>query len=104
MSRTRTLSDTFYWSDEIRAVELLDWETRPEDFDRLCEFIVTSFAEREGLSRDRLFKILLEEEFRTQLHYCAEAFTEQSTSLVVYVYMRMKHLVVGQPGDRERGK
>jgi hypothetical protein len=38
MSSTRQLRVGF--PEPYRSVELLDWETRPEDFDRLCEFII----------------------------------------------------------------
>src|SRR5688572_11904952 len=75
MSSTRQLRMGF--PDEIRAIELLDWETRPEDFDRLCEFIIGMFGERDHVSRERLFSILREEEFRRELRCCAESFSER---------------------------
>jgi hypothetical protein len=77
-----------------RSIELLDWETRPEDFDRLCEFIIGLFAERDHFSREQLFSILGEQDFRRELRRCAESFSERHKSLVMYVYFRMKFLVL----------
>jgi hypothetical protein len=92
MSSTRKLQ--IEWPEPYRTIELLDWETRPEDFDRLCEFIIGLFKERDHVSRDRLFSILSEQDFRRELRRCAESFTERSRSLVMYVYLRMKLLVL----------
>ena len=102
MSSTRTLTEKIAWTDDMRAIELLDWETRPEDFDRLCEFIIGKFAERDGVSRERLFSILPEDEFRRQIRVCAERFTERFHSLVIFVYLRMKQLVLPQAARRNR--
>jgi hypothetical protein len=90
--------------DGIRAIELLDWETRPEDFERLCEFIIGLFGERDHISRERLFTILTEEDFRQELRRCAESFTERSRSLVMYVYLRMKLLVLPEAARERREK
>lgn len=87
---------------EIRAIELLDWETRPEDFDRLCEFIVELFWERDRYSRDTLFRVLNEKDFRREIRLCAESFPEQSWSLVAHVYFRMKFAVLPNAVRRER--
>ena len=100
MSSTRQLRMGF--PDEIRAIELLDWETCPEDFDRLCEFIIGLFAQRDHVSRERLFSILKEEDFRRELRGCAESFSDRSRSLVMYVYLRMKLLVLPQAVRRTR--
>jgi len=100
MSSTRQLKMGF--PDEIRSIELLDWETRPQDFDRLCEFIIGLFAERDHVSRERLFSILSEEDFRRELRRCAESFKESSRSLVMYVYMRMKLLVLPEAVRQKR--
>src|SRR6266511_1504162 len=100
MSSIRTLTDKIAWTDDIRTIELLDWETRPEDFDRLCEFIIGQFAERDGVTRERLFAVLPEPEFRHQVRVCAERFTEKFLSLVIFVYLRMKQLVLPEaPGQ-----
>lgn len=102
MSSARQLHMSF--PDEVRAIELLDWETRPEDFDRLCEFVIALFAERDHISRDRLFRALDEESFRRELRHCAESFTERSRSLVIYVYLRMKLLVLPEAARQKREK
>jgi hypothetical protein len=88
MSSTRTLTDKIAWTDDLRTIELLDWETRPEDFDRLCEFIIQQFAERDGISREQLFSILPEPEFRRELRLCAEHFTERSLICVPKLFSR----------------
>ena len=89
--------------EPFRTIELLDWETRPEDFDRLCEFIIGLFAERDHVARERLFRILPEEDFRRELRRCADSFTERSRSLAMYVYLRMKLLVMPE-AFRQRKK
>ena len=58
MSSTRTLTEKITWPEDSRAIELLDWETSPEAFDRLCEFIIRQFAVRDGVPRERLFSVL----------------------------------------------
>jgi hypothetical protein len=63
--------------EDILVVESLDWETRLEDFDRLCELVIESFAERDHLVQKRLFRILPEEEFRRQVRNFAAAFAKR---------------------------
>lgn len=104
MSRNRTLSDKFAWTEKLRAIELLDWETRPEDFDQLCVFILQLFAERDAVSRDRLFRILPEAEFRRQLRVCAESFKERHVSLAWSTYLRMKPFVVPKAARRKKDR
>ena len=89
--------------EPFRSIELLDWETRPEDFERLCEFIIDLFAERDHVSRERLLSVLGEAGFRRELRRCAESFTERSQSLVMYVYLRMKLLVLPGAVRQKRG-
>jgi hypothetical protein len=108
MSRKRKLTDRLSWPEDILAVELLDWETQPEDFNRLCRFIIESFAERDHLTRERLFSIVPEEEFRQQVRICAAASaeregTDRPWSLVAYVYLRMKLLVLPRAARHKKG-
>jgi hypothetical protein len=102
MSSMRKLWDKMAWPDDIRAIELLNWESRPEEFNRLCDFIIEKFAERDGISRDRLFSFVPEDEFRRQVRASAELFTERQRSLVMFIYMRMKFLVMPSAGRQER--
>ena len=60
------------------------------------------FAERDGVTRERLFSVLPEEEFRRQLRVCAERFTERFQSLVIFVYLRMKQLVLPEAVRQKR--
>jgi len=101
MSSTRKLTDKIAWTDEIRAIELLEWETRPEDFDRLCEFIIGQFAKRDGATRERLFSVLPEPKFRREVRISAERFTEKFQSLAIFVYLRMKHACIAGGGTAE---
>jgi hypothetical protein len=100
MSSTRQLRPEF--PEPFRTIELLDWETRPEDFDRLCEFIIGLFGERDQVSREQLFSLLKEEDFRRELRGCAESFSDRYRSLIMYVYLRMKLLVLPQAVRRTR--
>jgi hypothetical protein len=102
MSSKRTLTDKIAWTDDLRTIELLDWETRPEDFDRLCEFIIATFAERDGATREQLFSILPEEEFRAEIRVCAELFTERFQSLVGFIHLRMNQLVLPEAARRKK--
>ncbi len=94
MSSSRKLTDRIAWSDEARANELLDWETNAEDFDRLCEVITDTFAERDGMTTEQLYSLLPEEEFRRRLRKEAEEFHERTPSLILFLYFRMKGVVI----------
>lgn len=80
--------------EPFRTVELLDWKSRPEDFERLCEFILDLFAERDQVSREQLFSILQETHFRREIRNSAESCAGRSRSLVICIYLRMKLLVL----------
>ena len=101
MSSLRKLSDRIAWTEEERAVELLDWETRPEHFDLLCERILQAFRQRDGLTREALFERLPEAEFRNQVRFTAERFSERHYSILIFVYMRLKYWVM--PERRRQG-
>lgn len=94
MSSSRKLSERIEWSEETRAIELLDWETRPEDFEKLCARIIRAFQERDGLTPEALFELIPEREFRRQVRLSAEQFTERHISLLIYVHLRLKFLVI----------
>ena len=86
MSSTRTLDSRFAWTDELRAVELLDWETKPEDFDRLCEHIIGLLCER-GWTREGLFALISEDQVRREIRATAQRFQERFVSLPMFVFM-----------------
>src|SRR6185295_18829896 len=86
MSSTRTLDSRFAWTDELRVVELLDWETKPEDFDRLCQHVIGLLCER-GWTRERLFAVIPEEQLRREIRATAQTFEERFVSLPMFVFM-----------------
>ncbi len=94
-------SDDATWPGEVSAIGKLDWRGRPEDFDRLCAFIIRMFAERDGVSRDRLFSTLSEEDFRKHVRHSAERFTDKFQSLAMFVYLRMRLLVLPEAGRQK---
>jgi hypothetical protein len=102
MSSSRKLSDRIAWTDEDRAIELLDWETRPEHFDQLCARILEAFRERDGLTPEALFERIPEVEFRKQVRFSAERFTERHYSILIFVYMRLKYWAIPEL-RRQRG-
>jgi hypothetical protein len=86
MSSARTLDPRFDWTEDQRAIELLDWETRPQDFDRLCHHVIGLLCER-GWTRERLFAVIPEERFRREIRATAEVFEERHISLPMFIFM-----------------
>ena len=86
MGSTRKLSDRLLWSDELRAIELLDWETKPQDFDRLFEHIIGLLREK-GWTRERLFSLIPEKQFRREVRAKAQTFHERFITLPGYIFM-----------------
>ena len=99
MSSRRTLSTRFAWTDESQAFELLDWETRPDHFDQLCEHTLQLLVLRCRITRERVFETLPEAQFRQEVRAAAEMFEERFFSLPMFVYMRLKFVVLP---ERER--
>jgi hypothetical protein len=87
---------------DVGALDLLDWEKRPKDFERFCEFTLRLLEERDGLTRRRLFAVLPEEDFRRELRASVEGRTESGWRLAAYGYFRMKLLVL--PRAVRKGK
>jgi hypothetical protein len=86
MSSTRKLSDKLPLSDELRAIELLDWETKPQDFERLFEHVIGLLSER-GWTREKLFALIPEEQFRREVRGTAQTFQERFITLPGYIFM-----------------
>jgi hypothetical protein len=89
MSSQRILTDSIKFSDEVRAIELLDWETKPDDFDKLFAHVIQTICQRKGISRERIFSTLAEPDLRKEVRRLAEMFQEKHLSLVMYIYMRL---------------
>ena len=86
MSSTRELDDRFAWTEADRAMELLDWETKPEDFDCLCKHVIGLLCDN-GWTREKLFALIPEEQFRREIRATAQTFQERFVSLPMFIYM-----------------
>lgn len=86
MSSTRKLDGRFVWTDEDRATELLDWETKPEDFDRLCQHVFGLLCSRGHWTREKVFALIPEEQLRREIRATAETFEERFISLPMFIY------------------
>src|SRR5258705_13402636 len=84
MSSSRILDPKFSWSEEQRAIELLDWETKPQDFDRLCTHVLDLLNEK-GWTSQRIFDLLPEDQFRHEVHVVAQRFQERYVSLPRFI-------------------
>ena len=93
-------------TNEWHDIESLNWETKPEDFARLCEFIIGLLIERDRTGRNELFALTGgEQQFRAELRGLAESFKERHEAnepseqsplrLVTYVYFTMRHRLWG---------
>jgi len=85
MSSTRNLDRRFAWTDEQRAVEMLDWETKPEDFDRLCEHVIAWLCRKANWTQERLFTLMPEEQMRHEVRAKAQTFEERFISLPMFI-------------------
>jgi hypothetical protein len=86
MSSTRILDRRFAWTEEQQAMELLDWETKPEDFDRLCQHVIELLCDK-GWTREKLFALIPEEQLRREIRATAERFQERYVSLPKFIYI-----------------
>jgi len=80
-------------ANEWEEIERSDWRNDPDDFNRLCDCIADLFLERDKLTREKLFRLISEESFRSNIRQCAEKSTRPD-ALIIYVYLRMKFLVL----------
>jgi hypothetical protein len=104
MSSTRRLSEKVAWDSERRAIELLDWETKQEDFDRLFEYIVTQLTKRNGVTRERLFRVVSEPDLRREVRAAAESFQENHISLPLFIYLHAAAVFhIAPSGAQTRG-
>jgi hypothetical protein len=106
MSSTRKLDGRFAWTDDDRAMELLDWETKPEDFDRLCQHVIGLLCSRGKWTREKLFALIPEEQLRREIRATAERFQERfvSVPMFIYILLRTRRLPQIARQKRERGQ
>jgi hypothetical protein len=84
-SRARATSRADLWS-----FDRLDWENDPDVFGRLCDSVITLFAERDGVSRESLFAIINHRKFAREVRIHARNFRPRTTGLVPYIYLHVK--------------
>lgn len=104
MSSTRKLDSRFAWKEEDRAIELLDWETKPEDFERLCQYVIGLLCDRGHWTRKRLFALIPEEQLRREVRATAETFQERFVSLPMFIYMWLHTGRIPQISRQKRGE
>jgi hypothetical protein len=104
MSSTRNLDSRFAWTEEDRAIELLDWETKPEDSDRLCQHVIDLLWDRGHWTREKLFALIPEEQLRREIRATAETFQERFVSLPMFVYMWFHTRRLPQISRQKRGE
>lgn len=75
------------WTDEARVIELLDWETKPEDFDCLYQHVIGLLCSRGHWTREKLFALMPEEQMRLEIRATAERFEERFMSLPMFIYL-----------------
>ena len=88
---------------DIAEAKSLDWKARPQDFDKLCEFVITLLSERDGVTRERLFALLPEPDFRREVRHSLERRKEQGFSLAAYAYTRVKFIVLPDATRKRKG-
>ena len=84
------------WTDELRAIELLDWETKPEDFDRLYEHVIGLLLTRTHKTREQLLRLMSEDELRREVRTTAERFEERFMSISMFIYMWLRFQALPQ--------
>ena len=101
-SSSRKLSENFAWDDESRSIELLDWENKPEDFDRLYARVVGLLVSREGWTHEKLSAVVSEGDLHREVRNIAGQFQERLVSLPMFIYLRLKFLRLPQLRRRRR--
>jgi hypothetical protein len=104
MSSTRTLDSRFAWTDKDRVIELLDWATNPEDFDRLCQHVIGLLHDRGHWTRAKLFALITEEQLRREIRATAERFHERFVSLPMFIYVWLHTARLPQISRQNRGE
>jgi hypothetical protein len=88
------------WLEQLRR---LDWKNSEKDFLELCDGVIGLLGRRDGLSSEKLFKILPEQDFRHEVRIAADRAEGRKIPLayiVGYIYLRMKIIIL--PGALKR--
>jgi hypothetical protein len=104
MSSTRKLDGRFDWTDEDRAMELLDWETKPEAFAHLCEHVIALLCNRGHWTREKLSALIPEEQLCREIRTTAERFQEQFVSLPMFIYMWLHTARLPELARQKKGR
>jgi hypothetical protein len=92
------------WTDETRVIELLDWETKPEDFDRLYQHVIGLLCSRGHWTREKLFELMPEEQMQLEIRATAERFEERFMSLPMFIYMWLHTGRLPQLSQEKKGR
>ena len=85
MSEAKRITDA-----DIAEAKSLDWKANPEHFDKFCEFVITLFSERDGLTREGLFSLLPEPEFRRAVQKAMDRRDYHGMLTAGYAYMHIR--------------
>jgi hypothetical protein len=91
--------------DWLERVGRLDWKNSEKDFLEVCDAVVGLLARRDGLSSEKLFKILPEQDFRHEVRIAAERAEARKIPVVYivgYIYVHMKFRILPRALKRRR--
>jgi hypothetical protein len=83
--------------DWPERVGRLDWKNSEKDFLELCDAVIGLLRRRDGLSSEKLFKILPEEDFQREVRMAAQRAEAKKMSVIYtvgYIYVHMKFCVL----------
>jgi hypothetical protein len=91
------------WTPEQVELELLDWETKPDDFDRLVKHVTDKLILELKPKGIELSSIVSETELRDEIWIGAKSFEEKHVSLPLHVYLYIKSfLICKRKGEKWR--
>ena len=97
MSSQRQLTDKFTWDPEAKEIELLDWETNSDHFNKLSAYIRQMLTERYSID---VYRSMDEERFDVLVRKYALRFDEKFLSLVMYITMMMRKYFSIEPDEQ----
>lgn len=73
-----------------RAFDSLDWRHDNKVLTDLCDSVLTMFAQRDGIPRRQLAKVLKPHSLRREVRLAAERFGGRRIGLLPYVYLNIR--------------
>ncbi len=100
----RKLRKDLKWTPQELELELLEWETKPADFDRLVTHVVEIVNAEIALKKGIVLSSLAsEKELRAEIWNAAKDFEEKYVSLPNHVYLHIKaFLICKMKGEKWR--